>query len=72
MRSGARRPFKQTKSQVSQLTYWELKMGFFSWHRQQTQWWLDQLGMSPYAGLWFAYFKGIATALIGLWLLEGL
>ncbi|MGI9299338.1 MAG: hypothetical protein ACR2PD_02805 [Luminiphilus sp.] len=47
-------------------------MGFFSWHRRQTQWWLDQFGMSPYAGLWFAYFKGIATALIGLWLLEGL
>jgi hypothetical protein len=46
--------------------------GFFSWHRRQTQWWLDQLGMSPYAGLWFAYFKGIATALIGVWLLEGL
>lgn len=47
-------------------------MGFFSWHRRQTQWWLDQLGMSPYAGLWFAYFKGIATALIGVWSLEGL
>jgi hypothetical protein len=47
-------------------------MGFFSWHRRQTQWWLDQFGMSPYAGLWFAYVKGIATALIGVWLFEGL
>ena len=37
-------------------------MNFFSWHKRQTDWWLQKLGMSDYAALWFAYFKGAFTA----------
>lgn len=44
-------------------------MKFFSWHKRQTDWWLQKLGMSDYAALWFAYFKGAFTAVFVLWLL---
>lgn len=39
---------------------------FFRWHKRQTDGWLKKLGMSCYAALWFAYLKGIVTALIGV------
>ena len=42
---------------------------FFLWHKRQTDWWLKKMGMSYYAALWFAYLKGIVTALIAVWLL---
>jgi hypothetical protein len=44
-------------------------MKFFDWHQRQTEWWLDRLGMTPYAALWFAYVKGAVTTLLVLWLL---
>ena len=44
-------------------------MRFFDWHQKRTEWWLDQLGMTPYAALWFASVKGAVTTLLVLWLL---
>jgi hypothetical protein len=44
-------------------------MRFFDWHQRQTEWWLDRLGMTPYAALWFAYLKGVVTTLFVLWVL---
>jgi hypothetical protein len=42
---------------------------FFQWHKRQTDGWLKRLGMSYYAALWYAYLKGIVTALIAVWLM---
>jgi hypothetical protein len=42
---------------------------FFQWHKRQTDGWLKRLGMSYYAELWYAYLKGIVTALIAVWLM---
>ena len=42
---------------------------FFRWHKRQTDGWLKKFGMSYYAALWYAYLKGIVTALIAVWLL---
>ena len=44
-------------------------MKFFSWHKRQTDWWLQKLGMSDYVALWFAYIKGAVTAVFVLWLM---
>lgn len=44
-------------------------MRFFDWHQRQTEWWLDRLGMTSYAALWFAYLKGVVTTLFVLWVL---
>ena len=44
-------------------------MNFFAWHKRQTDWWLQKLGMSDYVALWFAYIKGAFTVVFVLWLL---
>ena len=47
----------------------EIAMKFFEWHQTQTEWWLNRLGMTPYAALWFAYLKGVVTTIVVLWAL---
>jgi len=44
-------------------------VNFFDWHKRQTDWWLQKLGISDYAALWVAYIKGAVTAVVVLWLL---
>ena len=44
-------------------------MGFWNWHRRQTELWQQRLGMDDYQLLWFGFLKGLILGiLLTLWL----
>ena len=46
-----------------------IDMGFWNWHRRQTELWQQRLGMDDYQLLWFGFLKGLFLGiLLTLWL----
>ncbi len=39
-------------------------MGFFDWHKRQTEWWKKKLNISDYVLAWIGFFKGLVFGLI--------
>ena len=39
-------------------------MGFFDWHKRQTEWWKKKLSISYYGLMWGAFFKGLVFGLL--------
>ena len=46
-------------------------MGFFVWHKRQTEQWMARLRMTSYQALWFAWFKGLVLGAAVVWWLLG-
>ena len=39
-------------------------MGFFDWHKKQTEWWKKKLNISDYVLMWLGFFKGLVFGLL--------
>ena len=39
-------------------------MGFFKWHKRQTEWWKKKLKISDYVLMWLGFFKGLVFGLL--------